>query len=89
MDNTSANVAPPLNITIVILNLHGKLMKIHGNDYRNMATKQFKELAFNRHNYVCARALPRGGERHLGCKYSYCLFLNTRVHVVWWLAPNF
>jgi hypothetical protein len=28
------------------------------------------------------------GERRLGCKYNYCLFLNTKVHVVWWLAPN-
>jgi hypothetical protein len=29
------------------------------------------------------------GEWRLGYKYNYCLFLNTKIHVVWWLAPNF
>jgi hypothetical protein len=29
------------------------------------------------------------GEAHVVYKYNYCLFLNTKVHVVWWLALNF
>jgi hypothetical protein len=28
-------------------------------------------------------------ERRLGCKYIFCLFLNTKVCVVWWLVSNF
>jgi hypothetical protein len=36
--------------------------------------------------YVATR---RGhGERRLGYKYNFCLFLNTKVCVVWWLAPS-
>jgi hypothetical protein len=29
------------------------------------------------------------GERRLGYKYNFCLFLNTKICVVWWLASNF
>jgi hypothetical protein len=28
-------------------------------------------------------------KRRLGYKYNFCLFLNIKVHVVWWLALNF
>ena len=32
------------NITIAIINLHDKLIEIHGNDYRDMTTKEFEEF---------------------------------------------
>jgi hypothetical protein len=35
----------------------------------------------------CHEAEERG-ELRLGYKYIFCLFLNTKVHVVWWLALN-
>jgi hypothetical protein len=28
-------------------------------------------------------------KRRLGYKYNYYLFLNTKIHVFYWLAPNF
>jgi hypothetical protein len=28
-------------------------------------------------------------EQRLDYKYNYCLFLNIKVRVVWWLALNF
>jgi hypothetical protein len=29
------------------------------------------------------------GERRIGYKYNFCLFLNSKICVVWWLAPKF
>jgi hypothetical protein len=29
------------------------------------------------------------GERCIGYKYNYCLFINTKLRVVWWLAQIF
>jgi hypothetical protein len=36
---------------LCFLNLYGKLIKVHGNDCRDMATKEFKELTLYGHNY--------------------------------------
>jgi hypothetical protein len=38
--------------------------------------------------YLCHEATERV-EQRLVYKYNYCLFLNIKVRVVGWLAPNF
>jgi hypothetical protein len=39
---------------------------------------------------MCPCVATRRGawERRLGYKYNYCLFLNTKLCVVWWLVIN-
>jgi hypothetical protein len=41
--------------------------------------------------YVPVRCHEAGkrGEQRLGYKYIFCLFLNTKISVVWLFAPNF
>jgi hypothetical protein len=49
----------------------------------------FDSYVYTRYVLVRWHEVGERGERRLGYKYIYCLFLNTKVHVVWWLAPNF
>jgi hypothetical protein len=42
-----------------------------------------------RYVLVCCHEVGERGERHLGNIYIFCLFLNTKVCVVWWLARIF
>jgi hypothetical protein len=36
-----------------------------------------------RYMLLCCHEAGKRGERRLGYKYNYCLFINNKVHIVW------
>jgi hypothetical protein len=47
---------------------------------------QVQSFIYTRYMHVRCHEAGERVERRLDYKYNYCLLLNTKVHVVYWLA---
>jgi hypothetical protein len=46
-------------------------------------------INITRYVHVRCHKVGERRERCLGYKYNFCLFINNKIRVVWWLVLNF